>query len=195
MDKSMKYYEVLMVRRNCEFFRKYKLPDGYIIKPYKEGMEKEWAKLETKVGVFNDLDKAEVYFKEKFIDRNVDLSNYCYFVESSNGKVVATASLWFGKHFDEGIKYRLNWIAVHPDYRGKGLAKALIAHILKDEKLKDEKYVYVKSRTWSYKAIDLYLKFGFRPYSGIRPDYWDCCQCDFENYNNEAWEIIWSKIK
>ena len=69
MDKSMKYYEVLMVRRNCEFFRKYKLPDGYIIKPYKEGMEKEWAKLETKVGVFNDLDKAEVYFKEKFIDR------------------------------------------------------------------------------------------------------------------------------
>ena len=38
MDKSIKYYEVLMVRRNSEFFRKYKLPVGYTIKPYEEGM-------------------------------------------------------------------------------------------------------------------------------------------------------------
>ena len=43
--------------------------------------------------------------------------------------------------------------------------------------------------------VFLYLKFGFKPYSGIKPDNWDCCHMDFENYNNEAWELIWSKIK
>ena len=37
MDKSIKYYEVLMVRRNREFYRKYKLPVGYTIKPYEKG--------------------------------------------------------------------------------------------------------------------------------------------------------------
>ena len=195
MDKSIKYYEVLMIRRNSEFFRKYKLPVGYTIKPYEKGMEEEWSKLQTEVGEFEDVSDAKRYFEDEFIKENVDLSNYCYFVESPKGKVVATASLWFGKHFDEGIKYRLHWLSVHPDYRGKGLGKALISYILKDEKLKGEKYVYLKTQTWSYKAIDLYLKFGFKPYSGIKPDNWDCCHMDFENYNNEAWELIWSKIK
>ena len=194
MDKSIKYYEVLMIRRNSEFFRKYKLPVGYTIKPYEKGMEEEWSKLQTEVGEFKDVSDAKRYFEDEFIKENVDLSNYC-FVESPKGKVVATASLWFGKHFDEGIKYRLHWLSVHPDYRGKGLGKALISYILKNEKLKGEKYVYLKTQTWSYKAIALYLKFGFKPYSGIKPDNWDCCHMDFENYNNEAWELIWSKIK
>ncbi len=195
MDKSVKYYEVLMVRRNSEFFRKYKLPVGYTIKPYEEGMEEKWAELETEVGEFSNILDARKYFKNEFIKEDVDLSNYCYFVESPKGNVVATASLWFGKHFDEGIKYRLHWVGVSPDYRGKGLAKALISYILKNEKLKDEKYIYLTTQSWSYKAVNLYLRFGFKPYSGSRPENWECCHMDFENYNNEAWELIWSKIK
>lgn len=195
MDKSIKYYEVLMIRRNSEFFRKYKLPVGYTIKPYRRGMEDEWAKIETAVGEFDNVLDAKIYFENEFIAADKDLSQYCYFVESPNGIVVATASLWFGKHFDGRIKYRLHWVAVHPDYRRKGIAKALISYILKDERLKGEESIYLTTTTWSYKAINLYLKFGFKPYSGNKPDGWDCCHMDFENYNNEAWEIIWNKLK
>lgn len=195
MDKSIKYYEVLMLRKNSEFYRKYKLPVGYTIKPYESGMENHWAEVETSVGEFDKVIDAKNYFEKEFISKDKDLSKYCFFVENPNGKIVATASIWYGKHFDDRIKYRLHWVAVNPHYQGKGIAKALISYILKDDKLKGEKYIYLTTQSWSYKAINLYLKFGFKPYSGDKPENWDCCHMDFENYNNEAWELIWSKIR
>lgn len=194
MDKTVKYYSVLMTRKNNEFYKKYKLPAGYKIRAYEEGMEEAWANIEFAAGEFESNDDALARFKSEFIDSGEDLSKHCFFIEAPNGEVIGTTSLWFGKHFDY-IKYRIHWVAIHPDYQGKGLAKCLISYVLNLDVLKSERYVYLTTQTWSYNAIAMYLKFGFKPHCGDKPDNWDCCHSDFENYNNEAWEIIWSKIR
>lgn len=54
MDKTIRYYEVLMIRKNSEFFRKYKPPIGYTIKSYEKGMEDDWARIETSAGEFEN---------------------------------------------------------------------------------------------------------------------------------------------
>ena len=89
-------------------------------------------------------------------------------------------------------------IITHHDFDHMGSAadlKLKYSNIQILASLKDEKYIYLTTQSWSYKAVNLYLRFGFKPYSGSRPENWECCHMDFENYNNEAWELIWSKIK
>ena len=53
--------------------------------------------------------------------------------------------------------------------------------------------IYLTSQTWSYKAINIYAKFGFRPYLGEKPANWVCG--DFAAENARAWCLIREKIQ
>ena len=47
----------------------------------------------------------------------------------------------------------------------------------------------------SYKAINMYLEFGFEPYLGAKPDNWKEVNGDFETNNKKAWEIIFDRLE
>ena len=108
------------------------------------------------------------------------------------GKVVATASLWNGDTFGETL-HRIHWVAVHPEHHGKGLAKALLTKLMTlYNQLEYQGVIYLVTQTWSYKAINIYEKFGFTPYKGIKPINW--YYDDYETKNVEAWDLIHQNI-
>ncbi len=69
---------------------------------------------------------------------------------------------------DEG--HILN-LGVHPGYRKRGIASALVEDAMEELKLKACKFVYLEVRASNYAAKKLYQSFGFR-IVGTRKNYY-----------------------
>lgn len=83
-----------------------------------------------------------------------------------NGVVVAYICI---KHIEDEC-HILN-LAVHPDYRRCGIAKALLSNIIQELSEEECKFFYLEVRASNYAARRLYEKFGFKTV-GIRKRYY-----------------------
>lgn len=62
-------------------------------------------------------------------------------------------------------------IAIHPDYRRKGIARLLLVKALREAYREGARMVFLEVRINNLAAQDLYRKFGFKVV-GIRPRYY-----------------------
>lgn len=225
LDKSLPHIGVIMEKRDTAAYPRFELPKGYRFSAFEPGFEARWARLQHLVGHVDSLQEAEEVFQSGFLlgcgtdwaqprppeRRDIPAEAFpCYeemrrrllFVTDAAGDVVGTGVLWPGRHF--GIeRQRLHWVAVHPDHQGRGIAKALVTRLLDlYNELGYAGYVYLTSQTWSYRALSVYGKFGFRPYLGAKPPNWLSVNLasqarepwDYEERNREAWAMIQDKI-
>lgn len=195
VDKTITRMSVAMIKDDVKDFPQYTLPEGYSFCMYQAGYEEAWAELETSVGEFTSVTEAVEYFKQEFMSHPLELDKRCIFVKNACGKIVATSSAWFGDHFGPVLP-RVHWLCVNPSHQGQGLAKALVTKTL--GVFQDLGYVgqvYLTTRTWSWKAIDIYLDFGFMPYKGSEPANWQRTKVDFVSENELAWSLIFAKLK
>ncbi len=88
----------------------------------------------------------ELKFNKIIVAQNVDILGFCAFS-------------------DEGIIH-IKKIAVHPNYRRKGVGEALL-----NEVLKYKKDVYLEVRISNEPAIKLYEKLGFRRITTLKSYY------------------------
>lgn len=89
-----------------------------------------------------------------------------YSVIQVNGRVVGYCGLWL--LLDEA---HITNIAIHPDYRGRGLGEALLSHMMRRAKEWGADKMTLEVRVSNTVAQRLYKKLGFEP-SGIRPRYY-----------------------
>ena len=161
LDKTVKYYHVLMHRKKGGCVPNFVLPDGYKFASFKSGDEKEWAEIEASVGEFNRAVDALVYFQKEFLPYLSELERRTVFIENDTGEKVATATSWWcytGKRRD----LWLHWIAVKPGFQGLGLGKAVVSEAVRRMiDIEGERDIYLHTQTWSYKAIGIYMKCGF----------------------------------
>jgi ribosomal protein S18 acetylase RimI-like enzyme len=193
------------------------LPDGFSFSSYKAGFESQWAKLQYEVEHTDSLEEAEMVFQREFVgntgaesiekpERSPNfqaLLDKMVFVLDQDGNMAGTGALWDGDVFGE-VHQRLHWIAVAPQYQGKGIAKAIVSKLLDIyNQLGFSGYIYLTSQTWSYRALNIYFKFGFKPYMGGKPRNWVSANLTSGNYepwdyaekNIEAWNMINEKIR
>ena len=85
---------------------------------------------------------------------------------TSDGRIMGYIICW--KIKDD---VQINNIAVHPDFRGRGLGEALLKHVL--SRVRDEGAVFVslEVRVTNAAARRLYERLGFEVF-GIRKDYY-----------------------
>lgn len=225
LDKSIQHIGVLMEKFDTSIYPIYQLPLGYKFISYQKGIEKEWAKLQFATGQVDTILEAETAFQKEFLNgKNMNWNKKEYvplltnerksspfykeihkkmvFIIDSKGELVATGCIWNGSIFGDD-RIRLHWIAVSPNHQGKGLAKALVTRLLELYNEFDYSgYLYLTSQTWSYRALNIYMKFGFKPYFGEKPKNWLAVNLtsgnfepwNYEEKNKEAWEIIYNKI-
>lgn len=62
-------------------------------------------------------------------------------------------------------------LAVHPDYRRRGIAKMLLDNVIQELKKEGCRFFYLEVRSSNYAARKLYEKFGFNMV-GIRKGYY-----------------------
>jgi ribosomal protein S18 acetylase RimI-like enzyme len=225
LDRSIPHIGVIMEKYDTNYYPVFDLPKGFYFTKYKSGYEKQWAQLQYKVEQTDTLEEAEMVFKSEFLDgkrmdwiikannqsetNNIEDSLFfdqmcerMILIVDDEDKVVGTGCVWGGKMFGREFQ-RLHWIAVSPEHQGKGLAKALVSKLLDIyNELGYSGYIYLTSQTWSYKALNIYMKFGFKPYFGEKPQNWNAVNLtsgnfepwDYKEKNIEAWNIINDKI-
>ncbi|MCL2300320.1 MAG: GNAT family N-acetyltransferase [Firmicutes bacterium] len=201
LDCSIPHIGVLMEKFGTSEYPRHALPPGYSFVRYRPSFGAQWAALHYEVGQFDSLEEAEATFERDFAGRPA-LADRMLFVMDEGNRLAGTGCLWDGAHF--GVtRQRLHHISVSPLHQGKGIAKAIVSKLLDIyNELGVENYIYLTSQTWSWRALHLYMGFGFRPYMGEKPENWRAVNLtsgkfepwDFAEKNIEAWRMIYGKI-
>ena len=130
LDISVPYVSFVMKRDAGTPIPECNLPEGYRFVFYSPGDEKDWARIEKSVLEFDDELDALLYFQEEFLAHKSETERRCFFIENQNGEKIANSSAWWkysGKRRDPIV----HWVAVKPEYQGKGLGKAIIVQTMK----------------------------------------------------------------
>lgn len=96
------------------------------------------------------------------LKRQLDTETSHFLVAEIEGKTVG----YMGLQIFSGEGYVTN-VAVLPDFRGQGIAQALIAEQMKNEM----EFITLEVRESNAPAINLYTKMGFENI-GVRPDFY-----------------------
>ncbi|MBQ7837146.1 MAG: GNAT family N-acetyltransferase [Clostridia bacterium] len=160
IDRSIPYYN-LILKRNEICTTSVSLPEGYNFKMYDVGDEKYWAKLEYEIGDFSSVEEAETYFRTNYCNQIDELKNRCVFVVDAYGDVVGSCIAWHDSKGNDMVA-SLHWLVVSPEHQGKHIGLALCQKVMNIFNECGETSVYIHTQPWSYKAILLYIKLGFK---------------------------------
>lgn len=105
-------------------------------------------------------------WSKKSIKTEIDNKVGRYIVIKENGKVVSYGGFWIV--LDEA---NINNIAVHPDYRGRGISKILMNALIDIAKSENAKTMYLEVRSSNSTAQKLYKGLGFAMV-GLRKGYY-----------------------
>ncbi len=90
------------------------------------------------------------------------------FVVRDDGRVVGYVCLW-----EVADELHITNIAVHPDLRRRGIARALLGRVLEDARQQALRLVVLEVRPSNAEALALYESFGFRVVGRRRGYYYD----------------------
>jgi len=162
LDKSIPLIKFCMRRDTGKAIPEYPLPEGYRFSLYKPGDEKDWARIETSVLEFDQEADALSYFQKAFLSYGDEAQRRCLFVETNTGQKIATASAWWaytGQRRDPIV----HWVAVSPNFQGKGIGKAITARVVKLlMEIEGDRDYYLSTQSWSHKAVVIYEWAGFK---------------------------------
>lgn len=171
----MKSMEVTMTRQDLKDIPEHSLPEGFYLDFFQEGDEADWVHLETVTDEFPNEEKAWARFNREFGNRLEEFSKRCLFLKNEKDEIIGTTTAWYGKIAGEEMG-RIHWVSLLPKYQGQGLAKPILSGAMKVLAQYHDK-AYLDSETKNYKAINLYLQYGFKPYF-------------YEETDREAWKIL-----
>ena len=101
-------------------------------------------------------------FQQEFGANWRELSGRMIFL--AHGKnLIGTATAWLDDINGEPGTGRLHWVAIVPEYQGKGLAVPLVAKVMSMFPLLGCSRAYLMTNAIRITAISLYLKLGFNP--------------------------------
>lgn len=157
LDRTIPYYDIIM---RCDRIlpMEIKLPEGYAIRTYQPGDEDAWADMECAIGDFPSRDAALQLFTKRYL-ADAAMADHIFFAVAPNGQIVGSAIA-----DPRGMNVRaLNWVVVDESHQGKGIGKALCQTCLRLFRREDNALpVYLHTQPWSWKAILLYIKLGFK---------------------------------
>ena len=159
LDRTIPFYNTIM---KCTDYRhrNVELPDGFSIVSYRDGYEKEWAKLEYAIGDFGSVAEAEEYFAETYL-QDPELFPNILFIINKDRDTAGSCIAW---RDTQGINRvsSLHWLVVDERYQGIGLGRALATAVMNIYADQGALPVYIHTQPWSWKAILLYLSLGFK---------------------------------
>lgn len=175
----MRHIGVVMTRENMDNIPKIPFPEGFGVRNYRSGDEHIWTRIQRAAEQFNEIDDG--LFDREFGSDLPAMEDRSFFVVTDDGEEIGTITAWWNPNWRGGDWGRIHWVAIHPDYQGRGLAKPAMAVAMERLK-KTHSRAYLDTATMRIIAIKVYLDFGFRP--------------DIENETGrEAWAEVASVLK
>ena len=152
---------VTMVRENRAPFRRFALPAGYSFRWYQAGDEAIWHSIQRAADRLQEIPQS--LFAATFGDAPEELPRRQCFLLNPEGDPIGTATAWFGDERRGRDWGRLHWVAIVPEWQGKGLARPLLSHVCERLRELHPDRAYLRTAAERLLAIRLYLDFGFQP--------------------------------
>lgn len=151
-----------MIRGDLGNLPVYDLPAPFGIRDFRHGEGDFWAEIEHAAAEFKSVEKARQHFEEEFGAQPNEFSRRCQFLTTGEGRVIGTATAWFNASFQGKLHGQLHWVAILPEFQGRALSKPLVGAAMNRMKAYHDR-AFLTSQTTSWKAIKVYLDFGFLP--------------------------------
>ena len=169
-----------MIREDLEKLPRYEMPEPFSVRDFQPGDRDSWAEIECAAAEFKSTTAAKKHFDEEFGGFQDEFAKRCQFLIADDGRAIGTATAWRSPAYRGKPYGRLHWVAIHPDYQGRGLSKPLVgAAMLRLGEFHDG--AYLTTQTTSWKAIKVYLDFGFAPV--VETD-----------EHARGWRLMWEKL-
>jgi GNAT superfamily N-acetyltransferase len=149
-----------MVRHKLDDLPAVNLTDGFSLRFHGPGDDTQWVRIQRLADQFNVI-TAELFFNQFGRDPAVWSQRIIYLVDDFNGQPVGTAAAWYGEEERWKSWGRIHWVAVVPDYQGRGLSKPLLAAALRRLRELGHTRAYLTTSAQRPAAVHLYGRFGF----------------------------------
>jgi len=134
--------------------------DDLLIRPANDGDVKPVTELD-------DVCFIQPWSERSFFEEITRNDAARYVVAESNGKIVGYAGVWLVA--GEG---HITNVAVHPDFRRMGIARALLSSLLESSEREGVSAYTLEVRASNEEAVSLYKSLDFKEH-GVRKKYYD----------------------
>ena len=163
-DTRIRYYELLLERKDIADLPEYDLPEGYRFVFYSPGDRDAWIDIEKEAKEFDSYYQGLEAWARYYEGKENELMDRMVFIENDRGEKIATATAFYDvSGRDTSGAGWLHWVAVKRSYQGKGLSKPLIRYVLEIIKKLGYTHVKIPTQTYTWLACKIYLDFGFEP--------------------------------
>ncbi|MBN2091224.1 GNAT family N-acetyltransferase [candidate division KSB1 bacterium] len=139
----------------------YDLSENFYFQWYQSGDEKIWLDIHDLAEKFIPNMNLKLYHEQ--FDHPELLNQRQVFMLGRNQQAIGTSTAWYKDDYDGQSIGRVHWVAIIPEFQGKGLAKPLMSLTLKRLAELGHTRAYLSTSSGRVAAIKLYLKFGFKP--------------------------------
>jgi GNAT superfamily N-acetyltransferase len=151
---------VKMIRLTLKDIPQHAVPAGYVLRLYEPGDEAAWVAVNGAADKYNRITLET--FRHEFKGDLAELRRRCFFLREPGGRDVGTATSWYNRDYHGRDIGRIHWVAILPEFQGKGLAKPMMTVAMNRlAELHDS--AYLSTGVLRLVAIKIYLDFGFVP--------------------------------
>lgn len=161
IDKTIPYFNVLMRYDGPGVTALPEAPEGFRFRDYRDGDDCRWAQMEVDNKDFDTYENAVRYFRNKYCAFPEKLRQRFVGVEDSEGKLCGAVICWDDDRNGTPVS-SVHWLITDPQVQGKGIGGALVRMLLYRFRQLDALPVYLHTQPWSYPAIGIYSREGFR---------------------------------
>lgn len=182
LDKSIPFLNVMMRCDKPVDGPVPRLPEGYSFSSYREGDDEGWARMETDNLDFDTYEEALAWFREKYLPEKEKLCDRFIGVRDDRGKLCGAVICW--EDLKDGSPVSsVHWLITDPDHQNRGLGTAMVHRLIGCFREKGALPIYLHTQPWSYTAIGIYSRAGFRL---LKSDSF----AEYKNQSAEALEVL-----
>ena len=176
----MKNYSVRMIRENMENIPQFPIPKGFAIRNYRPGEGHIWTRIQRAAEPYINIDDG--LFMRQFKSDLLAMEDRSFFLTTGAGEEIGTITAWWQPDMDGKNWGQIHWVAVHPNYQGRGFSKPMMSVAMARLQQSHER-CFLDTSTARIPAIKRYLDFGFTP------------DLSRENNSQEAWMEVASVLE
>ncbi|HVM49017.1 MAG TPA: GNAT family N-acetyltransferase [Candidatus Acidoferrum sp.] len=152
---------ILMWRENLEDVPEFGVPAGFGLRWHCPGDEAAWLRIDRLANP-GDGTPPDLFDRVFGADLGLLARRQCYLLDG-HGEPVGTATAWFDDDFEGARVGRIHYVAVVPEYQGRGLSRPLMTAVCGRLRELGHCCAYLATATHRIRAINLYRRFGFKP--------------------------------
>jgi GNAT superfamily N-acetyltransferase len=151
-----------MIRESLDNLPTHRLPPDFSVRWYLPGDEAHWLQIHLEADHLNPI-TPDLFTKQFGSNGDLLKQRQCYLMGAKN-EPIGTATAWFNDDFEGGGWGRVHWLAILPQYHGRGLANPLLRAVCQRLRELGHERAYLTTSALRLPAIRLYRSFGFMPF-------------------------------